>query len=340
MTDQARRMQLWKDMGGSLTEKEAELAGTYDMPWSESAKTNNDPKKNSKTVIQKTAAATEDAVLQDAFGCCDNENDSVKGETPDAPQAKVLKPTVDVSSHEPPKLIKEKTASRYALPSQQRYPLDGYNQVKTASVYFDEWHPRMSPEVKREFCQNMVKRAHELGIKVSELAEQYGAEGYAPPHHIKIAMDARRTVLHNDVDLDVLDKLAEAQPTFLPDTFAEALAAFDHATGLDEFYGGDVPDPYFSTFAKTGAVAGVKQEDEVSPDESLLVGNEYLPVRKLVTFAKLGKDTVVDRFGEELAEALVKDPVGIFNSLPRDQKLVLMRLASAVDAQNQSASVS
>lgn len=337
-------MQIWKDLGGNLVEKEAELAGTYDMPWSPSDK-NKNAKPADKSSIQKTAEAEEDAALRAAFGADtkpdDNEDEPVTGENIDKqPQPRVLKPTVDVTSQEPPKLVTTKQASRYALPSQGRYPLDSYGEVKTASAYFDEWHVRMSPEMKREFCQNMVKRAHELSIPVSELAERYGAEGYAPPSQIKIAMDARRSVLKDEEDIELLDKVASAQSIMLPDAFAEVLGEFDRSKGLDEFYGGDVPDPYFSTFAKKAAEDPVKEESDTSPEDAIIMGNEYLPMRKLITFSKMGKDVMIDRFGEEVADAFAKDPKGIFDSLPRDQKLVVLRLASAVDAQFQSATKS
>jgi hypothetical protein len=38
--------------------------------------------------------------------------------------------------------------------------------------------------------------------------------------------------------------------------------------------------------------------------------------------------TLRKRFSEELVTAFQKDPVGIFESLPLDQRLVLMRIAN------------
>ncbi len=345
------RQQLWKDMGGNVVEKQAELAGTYDMPNSPPGTKRVDQGKE-KAVI-KTAAAqgmTEDDFLKLAFSSEGssksapsletNENEALTAENIKAqPQAKALKPTVDVSGREAPKPVLQKAASRYALPMLGKYPLDSYEQVKQASAYFDEWQVRMSPEMRREYCQNMVKRATELSIPVSALAERYGSSSYAPPHQIKIALDARRSVLASEEQRDMLDKIAEARPGMLPENFAVTLSEFDQMAGLSEFYGGDVPDPYFSTFAKVGT-AGVKQESEEDPEGAILLGNEYLPKRKLILFSKTGKDVMSARFGEELADAFIKDPVSILKSLPRDQQLVVMRLASSVDAQFQSATKS
>ena len=352
--ERTSRMQIWKDMGGNLTEKQAELAGTYDMPWSPSGKRKDVKPGGEKAVIDKTASApiTEDDILKHAFGSDnkpqDNEEETITDETmKKQPQPKVLKPTVDVTSAEPPKLVTEKTAQRYALPSQGKYPLDGYGQVKLASAYFDEWQMRMDPEMRREFCQNMVKRAHELAIEVSPLAECYGSDEYATAGQIKQAMDARRMVLHSamnplhelaggNTDVKVLDKLAEIQPGMLPDSFAAALGEFDRATGLNFHYDGDIPDPFYSTFSKTAA----KLESKTDPDDAIVVGNEYLTDRELVSFSKNSIDQVGKRFGDDFASEFIKDPKSIFNSLPRDQKLVMMRMAQSHHAQGNSASKS
>lgn len=330
------RMQLWKDMGGNLVEKQAELAATYDMPASPSGKTKNSDPGGKKAVIQKTASVSEDDLLKLAFDAQLEDNDGgVSGDNiTKQPQAKELKPTVDTTSHEPPKLITEKKASRYAMPSQGKYPLDGYDQVKMASAYFDEWYKHMLPDTRREFCQNMVKRAHELGISVSPLAEQYAGETFASPAHIKVALDARRSVLLDQDQLDTLDKVAAARPVLTPDGFAATLSEFDRLTGLEHHYGGDIPDPYVSTFAKLG------HESDADPHASIVVGNEYLPLRDLITFSRIGKNIMAQRFGDEIATAFTKNPKAIFDSLPRDQKLVIMRMASATDAQQQSATKS
>jgi hypothetical protein len=322
-----------------VKEKSAELAGTYDMPGSPPK--DKVPLKD-KPAIQKTAAAaieedmvSEEALLKRAFEAGsaeppdDNENKPVKGEQPAAlPQAPVLKPKVDVSGQEPPKKLETKVAQHYALPSQGRYPLDGYDQVKTAAAYFDEWYKEMPPQMRREYCSNLVKRASALSIPVSELAQRYGG-GAAPVLQLKIAFDARRSVLKDDEHVEMLDKLASASNMMDPDSLAACLTEFDRMSGLDEFWGGDVPDPYFSAFDKTAE----KQESDTEPEGSLSVGNEFITKRDLVEFSKLQHKTVMQRFGDDFAKEFQADPVGIFNSLPRDQKLVVMRMANFNDSE-------
>lgn len=323
--DVSTRQQLWKDMAGNQIDKAAELAGTYDMPNAVPPSVKDDTKTR-KTVIDKEASV--DDLLKVAFEAPgktepDDNEASVKGEQKDAPQGKALKPHVDVSGQEPPTLIHEKKAQYYALPSMETYPLDGYDQVEKAAAYFEEWGKRMPPEMRHEYCVNLVKRASALGIPVSETAERYGSETFAPDGEIKMAMDARKTVLLDDEKILVLDKLASKQPALSPDDFAGLLSDFDRWAGLTPHYGGDVPDPYFSTFGKTAS----KQESKIDPDESIIIGNEYVTKRKLVELANSRQEALTDRFGVDFAKEFRNDPLTIFNSLPRDQKLVLMRMA-------------
>jgi hypothetical protein len=85
-----------------------------------------------------------------------------------------------------------------------------------------------------------------------------------------------------------------------------------------------VPDAYYTTFGKTAA--------EASPEESVIIGNEYITRRGLEEFFRTNVGSVKARFGCELAEELAKDTQSTFDSLPRDQKLVLMRMANNTDA--------
>ncbi len=356
--DVITRRQMWKDMFGNTIEKGAELAQTYDMPGS--APQNVKPK-DKKTVIQKTAgvrpAVCPDVVILDEMDFIkqafedatpdDNEDEPVKGEQPPAlPQSDQLKPKVDVSGQEPPKLVKKKEAQYYAVPSQGRFPLDGYDQVKTASAYFEKWLHEMPPALRREFAFNMVKRADTLSIPTSETAQHYGGSK-AGATQIKVAFDARRSVLHSAmqpldeveeaaVDVEVLDKLASSANVMDAESIAVCLTEFDRATGLDHYWGGDIPDPYYSAFAKTAE----KQESKTDPDESIVIGNEVLTHRKLVEFSKFRNVRVKERFGDEFSAEFLKDPVTIFSSLPRDQKLVIMRMASTSDDPQEGASAS
>lgn len=255
----------------------------------------------------------------------DNLMHPVVGKTPERlPQSTALKPHVSVAGKEPPGVLKLKEAEYYALPSCQMYPLDGADQVKMASGYFDEYSCRMTPGQRREFCVNMVKRASLLGVPVSPLATKYAAAGYAEQGEIAIALDGRRLVIQDDTALGMLDKLAEARPLMQPENFAVTLGEFDTVVGIAHLYGSHVMDPYLSTFGEKHA------------SDSIIVGNDFMSVKQLKRLAAVGHGTVCHRFGSDMANEFVKDPTGVFNSLPLDQKRILMRMASdngAVDGE-------
>ncbi len=351
MTQQVRKEQVWKTAGGN-TEKEAELAGTWDMPTQGAPSTVNraDEKKLSvpKTAqvqrnelvddflnshgmhipggeVEKTAEGTvkpdPDKELAEAFGVC-----CVEGEQPAGnPQVKkTLQPHVDVTSAEPPKVIQEKSAEFSAMPSIGRYPLDNYHQVKAASAYFNENHKLMEPEDRREFAINMVKRASALNIPVSDLAEHYAAPGYASDVHLQIEVDGRRPIIKEAEHLELLDELMEAKYRLSPEVFARTLGEIDKLAGIAEFYGSEINDPFYATFGKSA-----QEQKKEDPKDAVIIGNEYMTVRDLKAFAESGDEAMKKRFGEDVTTELQKDPTGIFDSLPRDQKLVIMRMVNS-----------
>jgi len=350
MTQQVRKEQVWKTADGN-SEKEAELAGTWDMSHSDAQGTSTRPEKKlsvPKTAevirnervddfldahgmhipgggVEKTAEGTvkpdPDKELAEAFGVC-----CVGGEQPASnPQVgKTLKPHVDVTSAEPPKVIQEKKAEYSAMPSIGRYPLDNYHQVKAASAYFNESHKLMAPEDRREFAVNMVKRASALDIPVSELAEHYGAPGYASDVHLQIEVDGRRPIIKEAEHLELLDELMENKYRLSPEVFARTLGEIDKLASINEFYGSEINDPFYATFGKSAA--DTKKED---PLDSIVVGNEYMTTRDLKAFSAMNGEALKKRFGEDVCKEMQADPTAIFNSLPRDQKLVIMRMVNS-----------
>lgn len=287
--------------------------------------------------------SAEDEILKQEFGAeapDDNEAEPVQGENVTAHvQAQALQPKVDVSGKEPPTLLTEKKAQHYALPAFQRYPLDSYDQVEKAASYFYENEKLMPPEMKREYCQNLVKRASALDIPVGHKVEAYGSRSWASPSTVKVAQDARRSMLRDEAHVEMLDKIASVRLTAGPDMYAASLGAFDKYLGLDAYYGSDIPDPYLSTFDKR-ASATPKSPEEADPDDSIVIGNEYLTTRKLVEFAGRSANVLRDRFGEDFVKEFQTDPKEIFDSMPRDQKLIIMRMANNSDSKLQGASTS
>jgi hypothetical protein len=235
-----------------------------------------------------------------------------------APQTPLqsLRPHVAVHNHEPAKKLIEKKAQYHAIPGV--FPLDSYTQVQAASQYFDDNYRAMEPEMRHEFAVNMVKRASAMGIDYSDLAASYGSTTFASEESIKIALDTRRPHL-TEKQAAVLDALYSHRAELGPEQFCDTLAEFDKLAELEWRYDRAVPDPYASTYGlqKTAADEG----------NSWTNGNDYITKKQIENYGVTAAHTLKDDYGEDFAKEFRKDPWGIFNSLPVDQKRRIARAA-------------
>lgn len=339
------RQRIWKDPDGTTygsdgtswdIQKTAEVNGTADMPY-QFGKNELASKKRTQLSVPKTAAdmdhlvdtdadGDKDTILQQAFGISEENPESL-------PQVKkTLNPVVDVTDKEPPQLITEKGASYYALPHMRRYPLDSYAQVKAASAYFDQYHRMMEPEDRHTYAVNLVRRAVPMDIALSKEASAYGQTTYASEAHIDLCVGHRVNLLapladHDDVQTKTAAchaaglylELVGSRDRLSPATFARTLCEIDKIAGLDEYWDQDVVDPFLSTFSKEAA------DDSL---DALVVGNEYMKASDLKSFVATKAGVLRHKFSEDFIEEFQADPVGIFESLPMDQKLVLMRMVN------------
>jgi hypothetical protein len=245
-------------------------------------------------------------------------NDNLShGHAPASQPQTSIRPHIDVAHATAPQ-PKHAGVEHYALPSEELYPLDNHSQVKHAARYFSETYTFMEPPTRHEYCVNLVKRASDLSVAVDDLIEHYGSEKYASAEHIDTCLLTRQNRLLDNVHLAVLDKLASLRTAMDPSDFAMTLYEFDKATQLVNTAG--VPDAYFSTFGK---YASSKAADLIT------LGGESTTAAELGELAARQRDSLKKRFGEDFVEEFQKDPLAIFNSMPRDQKLVLIRMAAS-----------
>jgi hypothetical protein len=296
--------------------KTAELSGTHTMPAGQAVRPQPE---TSKMVLKKTGTLSPRVEGKDHHGgekgVCPEVNETTPGEQAKSlPQAKVMKPHVDVSGFDPPKMVQEKKAQVTALDG--RYPLDDYAQVKTACEYFNEWDGSFSPADRHAYAVNTLKRAEELGIEPSEALRKHGSVTYAPLAEVKVALEARKTVV-DETHQQVLDKIAGIYGTVQPMTFAMLLEAFDKEAGINHLYENDeVPDPYYSTF-------GFTKRAEFSET----IGNMTVSEMDLEYLANKRLSLVKNVFTEPFAEEFRKNPVDIYKSMPVDQRKILANMA-------------
>jgi hypothetical protein len=297
--------------------KGAEVVGTSDMP----LQPPGSKEQKSIAVVKKTGAAQKMNIYEagrDEKGKPDT-NDATKGKAPNV--APKMNPHIDVTG---------KTASleipqyheNYALGN--RYPIDSYAQVKMAEAYFTENRSHFLPVERHEYCMNLTERAASLDIDLDKDIRKYGSSQYAPADEIDIALTMRRNLLlQNDPAREILDKLAEARPSLPPKAFAEALEEFDKVAELNHQWDYFVYDPYFSTYGTSEKTASEKVDEFVDT-----IGNARVTGKQLKDVSHTKSLQIKDIFGCDFSDEFRKDPVSIYDSMPREQKLMLINLAN------------
>lgn len=265
---------------GDHHHKLGEVTGTADMPLSPPVR---DSFTGAKTSIKKTAHMH--PVVQ---------------YVPDAPK---------------PPIMEKRASTLYALPSMQHYPLDSYTQVKTASNYIESHWEEMTPSMRREYCSNLVKRANDLSIPVSERVRDYGTEKLAEEDHFSYAIHMREQYVTEDMG-ELLSKVASAYGNVPAADLCEFVEEFDKLAGIDRFYGGNIPDPYETVY-----------QEKVARKFSDVIGNLFVNEDDLKHLAQVGKLRVESVFGEDIWEEFRKDPVGIYKSMPATEKKMFINLA-------------
>jgi hypothetical protein len=85
-------------------------------------------------------------------------------------------PYVDITNWDPGQATGEDTKSPEMTLLEGRFPIDGYDQVKTASVYFDEVKHDFRgfpPRQRHEYCVKLASRMAELGMEIPEDVARY-----------------------------------------------------------------------------------------------------------------------------------------------------------------------
>lgn len=220
---------------------------------------------------------------------------------------------VDVTGREPAPVVVHSKAKIAALDG--RYPLDSYADVRAAVHYFTEGWTAFSPEDRREFCKVAAPRAAQIGLEVPEMMARYGATEYAPDVDAHMAT---RVAVADERYKQLYQEMREKRASIEPEEFATLLMKVDTSSGLKFEWGGEVADPWYSTFGGATSVEKIAFGWEG--------GGYQVDAEKLQEAAASG--ILKGEFEPDLVRAFEKDPVAIFSSLPDDTKTLIARLAS------------
>jgi len=218
---------------------------------------------------------------------------------------------VDITDLRPePVKIKDREPVHYAIEradGSRYFPLEETAEsVKAADQYFQRHVGEFVPRERREFAVKVAGIAAKAKFPLSEELEHYASQEYNPKLWGYLTV---RDSFLMDMDDQVvrraaLQKLAAKTSKLAPDAFADELADFDRATGLDALWDQEVPDPWYST---VGLPEKRAQAWDVS-DEAI--------------------ERVSAHFGEAFAHAFAQDPATQFEAAPLPAKKILASLAS------------
>ena len=227
---------------------------------------------------------------------------------------------VDVTGKEAPIKLVKKAHSRYCLEKQGsgKYPIDTYGEVLDASKWFSDHGDSLHPSDRREYCVKLASRADELGVLIPDNIRKYAGTSYAPMEDVKFAVSTRMQFWADDSpERDMLSGLMSKCASIEPDVFCEALRQFDEATGMNHHYDTDVIDPWFATYA-------LEKVAEWSWSEGADILKENQLVEGVGNAGNIYQ--IKERFGEDVASGLAKNPTAIFDSLPLDTKRIICRI--------------
>ena len=200
----------------------------------------------------------------------------------------------------------------------EKFPVDSFSQVKTASAYFNENWTKLHPRDRHTYCVKLASRMEELGMQVPSEMERYASSTYAAD--VEGYVGLRRQHVEEEFH-PALNMLLEKRAQVSPETFAEALSEFDYATGIRWEWDASVPDPWMSTFGPSYEKLAEehwhweKEDTRITKDD-------------LENLARNGHHLLCKSFGADFAKEFSKKPKDVFMSLPEPNKLILARLAS------------
>lgn len=199
--------------------------------------------------------------------------------------------------------------------TQAQYAMPNVSCVKMACEYFEKNASKMPLETRHKYAAAIQRRAHELGMEIQKGAVgKYASDHYSPMVDAHIRARASLAEARPDVRA-MYEKVGSLKKEYSPSQFAQLLHGIDKRAGMDRYYGSHLTNPFYATFAaQPDPYAGYRYKSasrELLPDEL-----------KNAVSAHHGK--IKEHFGQTIADELRKEPLAIFDSLPKDAKEIIV----------------
>jgi hypothetical protein len=240
------------------------------------------------------------------------------------PKTNVYRENSDMTKTAQPIMVEVVTPdnSKHFYALEGRYAMPNPEFVKKAGEYFVVNEKGFADPLDRHtYAHNVLERAKELKVELEqkEILSKYAAADYGDI--LEVQMHMRADLLDAKPQLkEALVKVSSYKKELAPVEFAKLLHTFDKRASLDKYYGHYLADAYKATFetrfTKTASGYSWESEDGVSVSEKELTktfDDKY--------------DKVKGYFGPTVANELKKHGCAIFDSLPKDAKEVITKIA-------------
>jgi len=184
-------------------------------------------------------------------------------------------------------------SNRFALPKDEKYPIDDKLQIIKAAAYFKKHHNDFAPVTKLEFALNTVSAAKESEVELvgSDVEKYAGLDTKSFNADFSDHLAIRQSYLKDNEDefKELYAELKNKAERIGPNKTASVLYELDKKSGLAANYGHGIEDPLITTFAMK-KIAGKDIDGVFVSAESLknipsseltpLVGNDVIPELK------------------------------------------------------------
>lgn len=226
---------------------------------------------------------------------------------------------LDLSEEEQRRVLGERTV-RYAPPRAHAKiasaPAGAFDKLASAR---QQWH-LLGPYERRETAVELVKLASEVPLVVPPELARYAGDGLSPKFASHMALRAQYAgtpELANGYQ-----ELAKIAANFTPESVVEAVYVMDGQAGL-RWAGGDrysekLADPVLCVYDRVKQAAW-----------SWSHGAEATNENELGDFARRhgARETFTQTFHDALWLKFAADPVGTFKAMPREQQVLVSRMA-------------
>ena len=147
----------------------------------------------------------------------------------------------------------------YALPEEQRLPLDSAEQIKQAEFVLARDYSRLPLEKRAEAFMRLTKASKEHDVALSPLTQKMAGLTVSHTKTLCDWLEARASVSPDEKHAAAFDKLAAVlrnQPEFITDRdscikLASTISTLDKKAGLERHYDRKLPDPIRTVFNTT-----------------------------------------------------------------------------------------